>query len=172
MSNNNSFLKAITVTGAAGVTAAAAIGNWFIENFLGKNGIRKIISNGSPVPTDDSKCFYESEEALNGIEFYRKKPCEEIFLFNRYGVCLYADYYENENPSDVYVISCHGFTGIPSQNSIFTKHFYEMGYNVILPYLRAHGKSEHKYCTMGWEERLDIIDWIYYIIEKNPCRRG
>ena len=48
--------------------------------------------------------------------------------------------------------------------SIFTKHFYEMGYNVVLPYLRAHGKSEHSHCTMGWLERLDVIDWINFIV--------
>ncbi len=166
MNKKNNLLKIVGITGAVAAAAYAATGNWFIETFLSKNGIRKIISNGSPVPADDSACFYESEEALKGIKFYRETPCEEVYLFNRYGVCLYADYYEN--PSDVYVISCHGFTGIPSQNSIFTKHFYEMGYNVVLPYLRAHGKSEHKYCTMGWLDRLDVIDWIYYIIEKNP----
>lgn len=171
MSKDNKFLKAAAVTGALAGIASSAAGNRFIETFLSKNGIKKIIANGSPVPTDDSKCFYESEEALKGISFYRETPCEEIYLFNRYGVCLYADFYKNEIPSDVYVISCHGFTGIPSQNSIYTKHFYEKGYNVILPYLRAHGKSEHKYCTMGWLDRLDVIDWINYIIDLNPCAK-
>lgn len=171
MNMKNSFLKIAGITGAVTAVATAATGNWFIETFLSKKGIQKIAASGSPVPSDDSACFYESEEALKGIEFYRKTPCEEIYLFNKDGVCLYADYYENENPSDIYAISCHGFTGMPSQNSIFTKHFYEMGYNVILPYLRAHGKSEHKYGSMGWLDRLDVIDWIYYIIDKNPCAK-
>ncbi len=169
MGNKNEFFKKAAITGAVAGVATAAIGNWFIETFMSKNGIKKIIENDSLMPSDDSKCFYESEEAIAGIKFYREKPCDEIYLFNKDGVCLYADYYENT--SDVYVISCHGFTGIPSQNSIFTKHFYEMGYNVILPYLRAHGKSEHNYCTMGWLERLDIIDWIEYVIDKNPAAK-
>ena len=43
-----------------------------------------------------------------------------------------------------------------------------MGFNVLAPYLRAHGKSEHKYCSMGWLERLDIVDWINYIVERHP----
>lgn len=171
MSKVNGFFKKAAITGAVAGIASAAVGNWFIENYLSRNGIKKAIENSALMPSEDSACFYESEEALAGIKFYREKTCEEIYLFNRYGVCLYADYYENENPSDVYVISCHGFTGLPSQNSIFTKRFYEMGYNVMLPYLRAHGKSEHEYCTMGWLERLDIIDWINYIIDKNPCAK-
>lgn len=171
MGKKNGFLKKAAIIGAVTGAASAAFGNYFIETYLSRKGIQKIIADSSLMPSEDSACFYESEEALAGIKFYREKPCEEIYLFNRYGVCLYADYYENESPSDVYVISCHGFTGIPSQNSIFTRRFYEMGYNVILPYLRAHGKSEHEYCTIGWLERLDIIDWINYIIEKNPCAK-
>ena len=171
MGKKNGFFKKAAITGAVAGVATAAIGNWFTENFLSRNGIKKAIEKSSVMPSEDSACFYESEEAIAGIEFYREKPCDEIYLFNKEGVCLYADYYENEIPSNVYVISCHGFTGIPSQNSIFTKHFYEMGYNVILPYLRAHGKSEHNYCTMGWLERLDIIDWINYIIDKNPAAK-
>ena len=169
MSKEKSILKKAAAVGIVAGTASAAFGNWFIEKYLSRNGINKIISTSSLLPSEESACFYESDEALAGIEFYRKTPCDEIYLFNRYGVCLYADYYENN--SDVYVISCHGFTGLPSQNSIFTKHFYEMGYNVILPYLRAHGKSEHNYCTMGWLERLDVIDWINYIVDKNPCAK-
>ncbi len=167
MSKKHGLFYKIAVPGAVIASACAAVGNTFINMFLSKKGIHDIISKGSLMPEEDSKCFYESEEAIAGINFYREKSCEEIFTFNRYGTCLYADFYEAETPSNVYVISCHGFTGIPSQNSIFTKRFYEMGYNVILPYSRAHGKSEHKYSTMGWFERFDVIEWIRHIISMN-----
>ncbi len=46
--------------------------------------------------------------------------------------------------------------------------FYNEGYNVIFPELRGNGFSEGKYYGMGWHERLDIIDWINYIVEKDP----
>lgn len=164
----NSLFKKIAVPCAIAGSACAAVGNAFIEKFLSKKGIKSIIAANSLMPSEDSACFYESDEALAGIEFYRKTPCKEIFTFNKFSKTLFADFYEAKEGSDIYAISCHGFTGIPSQNSIFTKRFYEMGYNVLLPYLRAHGKSEHEYCSMGWFERLDIIDWINYIIDKNP----
>ncbi len=162
------LLKKSAVGAAVAGSACLAVGSAFIEKFMSKNGIKSIIASNNLMPADDSACFYESEEAVAGIEFYRKTPCKEIFTFNKYSKTLYADFYEAEKSSDIYAISCHGFTGMPSQNNIYAKHFHEMGYNVLLPYLRAHGKSEHDYCSMGWLERLDIIDWINYIIEKNP----
>lgn len=161
-------LKRIALGGAAAGLLCAASGSAFIENFLSKKGIKSAVAQSALAPSEDSACFYESEEAKLGIEFYRLTPCKEIFTFNKFSETLFADYYAAESQSNVYVISCHGFTGLPSQNSVFTRRFLEMGYNVLLPYLRAHGKSEHNYCTMGYLERLDIIDWIDYIIDKNP----
>ncbi len=155
----------------AAVTAAGAVcyigGNLFIKKTLSKAAIKDIIAKDGLMPKEDSLCFYESDEAKSGVEFYRKHTYKDVFTFNKYSECLHAIFYENEG-SNVYAISCHGFTGDPSQNSIYTKHFYEMGFNVILPYLRGHGKSEHEHCTMGWLDRLDIIDWISFIINKNP----
>lgn len=164
----SSLFKKLVITGTATGVACYALGSLVVEKFLSKNGIREIIEKDALMPNEDSACFYESEEALAGIEFYRKTPCKEVFTFNKYSECLHADFYEADEPSDIYAISCHGFTGMPSQNSIYTKRFRGMGFNVLLPYLRAHGKSEHKYCTMGLLERLDIIDWVNYIIDKNP----
>ncbi len=162
-------LKSFAAAGLMAGTAVFAGASAFIEQFLGKNGIRSIIAKGGVAPNpEDSACFTESEEAKIGIAFYREKTYKDVFTFNKHSKCLHAIFYENENASDIYVISCHGYTGIPGQNAIYIKHFYEMGYNVLLPYLRGHGKSEHSYCTMGWLDRLDIIDWIGFILDKNP----
>ncbi len=154
-----------------GVAAAGAvcetIGKKFIKDYLSKDGIKAIIAKGGLLPSEDSKCFYESPEAKAGIEFYRQNTYKNLFTFNKYSDCLHAIFYENEG-SNLYAISCHGYTGDPSQNSIFTKRFYEMGCNVLLPYLRGHGKSEQDTCTMGWLDRLDIIDWVTLIIKMNP----
>lgn len=166
MSKNRSGLfKKIAIPGAIISSACAALGNAFIEKFLSKNGIIALIEQDGLMLPEESRCFYESEEALSGIEFYRTNVYKKLFTFNKHGECLHSIFYENN--SHIYAISCHGFTGDPSQNNIYAKHFYEMGYNVLLPYLRGHGKSEHRYCTMGWMDRLDIIDWINYIIEKD-----
>ncbi len=162
----SSLFKKIAIPGAIISSACVLTGNIFIDKYMSKKGIRDIVANGGMLPTEDSDCFYNSDEALAGIEFYRTNVYKKLFTFNKFGECLHSISYENN--SNVYVISCHGFTGDPSQNSIYAKHFYEMGYNVILPYLDAHGKSENSYCTMGWNDRLNIVQWVEYIVEKDP----
>ena len=49
----------------------------------------------------------------------------------------------------------------------YAQKFYEKGYNVLLPDLRGHGKSEGDYIGMGWHDRYDIIDWANYLIKEN-----
>ncbi len=162
----SSLFKKIAIPGAIISSACAITGNMFIEKFMSKKGIKEIIAKGGMLSADESNCFYNSEEALAGIEFYRTKVFKKLFTFNKYGECLHSIYYEND--SHMYAISCHGFTGDPSQNSVYAKRFYDMGYNVLLPYLDGHGKSENNYCTMGWSDRLNIVEWSKYIVEKDP----
>ena len=46
--------------------------------------------------------------------------------------------------------------------------YYEAGYQVIAPDLRACGESEGDYVGMGWLDRKDVLQWIDYIIEQDP----
>ena len=36
----------------------------------------------------------------------------------------------------------------------------ELGYNVLMPDLHAHGLSEGEVIGMGWKERLDVLCWM------------
>ena len=49
----------------------------------------------------------------------------------------------------------------------YAENFYDMGYNVMIPDLRAHGESEGYYIGMGWDDRNDIINLIEYIIAED-----
>lgn len=71
--------------------------------------------------------------------------------------------YEVENPikkSDIWVILLHGYMGCAYEMVGFAKYFINMGYNVLLIDLRAHGKSEGKYIGMGWKDKNDLLKWI------------
>ncbi|MBR3133137.1 MAG: alpha/beta hydrolase [Clostridia bacterium] len=75
---------------------------------------------------------------------------------------------KNEKESKVWVIAIHGYMGEGLNMTPFAQKFYERGYNVLLPDLRGHGESEGDYIGMGWHDRLDIIDWIDYLIKEDP----
>ncbi|WP_196000467.1 alpha/beta hydrolase [Clostridium sp. 1001271B_151109_B4] len=74
----------------------------------------------------------------------------------------------NQNTSNKWVIAVHGYTSEGINMSSYAKNYYDMGYNVLIPDLRSHGSSEGNYIGMGWDDRLDIIDWINTILEDNP----
>ena len=58
-------------------------------------------------------------------------------------------------------ILMHGFHSQPLREFATIAHVYhEAGYTVILPYHRAHGKSEGRYLTFGVKERRDCATWV------------
>lgn len=59
------------------------------------------------------------------------------------------------------MIFVHGYTSHAERESAFPGLFYmSLGYNLILPYQRAHGKSDGKYITFGAAEKGDVLKWI------------
>lgn len=44
--------------------------------------------------------------------------------------------------------------------------YWHLGYNLLLPDLYAHGKSEGDHIRMGWLDRLDVMKWMEIANEK------
>lgn len=67
------------------------------------------------------------------------------------------------------MIWIHGYTSHAERESAFPGLFYHsLGYNVLIPYLRAHGSSQGKYISFGALERLDMLRWIEKVNERMP----
>lgn len=81
---------------------------------------------------------------------------------------LHSYQVKNQTPSNKWVITVHGYTSEGINMSSYAKKYYDNGYNVLIPDLRAHGLSEGDYIGMGWDDRLDIISWINYILNEDP----
>lgn len=77
----------------------------------------------------------------------------------------------NEHLSHSYIIICHRYGEDPKNMEIYAKHFYDLGFNIILPYLRGHGESPYKNISMGCKDSSDIVDWVDAIIEKDEKAR-
>lgn len=68
-------------------------------------------------------------------------------------------------PGHRWVIALHGYrsTGFQDMNDV-AQVYYEKGYNVLVPDLRGHGRSEGQTIGLGWLDRLDLLQWIDAIL--------
>ena len=76
-------------------------------------------------------------------------------------------YMKSENNVNIphkWAIVVHGYSTDATHSLKPAMKFYEMGYNILLPDLRAHGKSKGEYTGMGWLDRRDLMSWINYIV--------
>lgn len=89
---------------------------------------------------------------------------DDLFIINKENMKLHGYFIKNKNDMKKYAIIVHGYNGEALQMSGFAKKFYDMGFNTLLPDLRAHGESGGKVRGMGYLDRLDILLWIDYIL--------
>ena len=76
----------------------------------------------------------------------------------------------NENAKD-WVIVVHGYLLSGRAMSIYTKKFFEMGYNVLAIDLLGHGKSEGKTISMGGFDSDNLVLWAEKLSAEYPEAR-
>ncbi len=106
----------------------------------------------------------------NSLSEIQKLPHERIQIKSFDGLKLVAVHYpcKNSVPKGT-VVFIHGYTSHAEREWAFPGLYYlSLGYNVIIPYQRAHGPSEGKYITFGALERKDMILWIEKIQSLYP----
>lgn len=118
---------------------------------------------------------YSKDSIFELLDIDDKKSEEAHIWLNEHAVSVkkesYDDlslhsYYVNQD-SDVTVLLVHGYRSEGSSVIHPIKRFYKEGYNMLIPDLRGHGKSEGNYIGMGLDDRHDIMMWIDYLIKKN-----
>lgn len=103
----------------------------------------------------------------NSLAQIQKLPHEDWCITSHDGLSLKAVFYPGTTNKTM--IWIHGYTSHGERESAFPGLFYHsMGYNVLIPYLRAHGPSEGKYISFGPMESLDIKKWIDQVNERIP----
>ena len=101
----------------------------------------------------------------NSLAEIRKLPHEDWEITSHDGLKLRGIFYPGT--TDKTMVWVHGYTSHAERESAFPGLFYHsMGYNVLIPYLRAHGPSEGRYIAFGQPEALDIRQWIGKVNER------
>lgn len=137
----------------------------FIGNYFYNLAINPFTSKDM-IFGDDDDTEGEVEEDVNWL--IKNSNYTDKYINSFDNLKLHGYEVKNENKTNKWAIVVHGYTSEGELVSSKAKHFYEMGYNVLVPDLRGHGKSEGDYIGMGWHDRLDIINWINNILEYNP----
>ena len=118
-------------------------------------------------PTDS---WYDTiTKVHNSLAEIQKLPREVLEITACDGVSLKGIYYPGEKNSKVTVICIHGYTSHAEREWAFPGLFYlSLGYNVLIPYQRAHGMSGGKYISLGALERVDMQGWVDKINGMHP----
>lgn len=139
----------------------AGIGRYFYGVSIDPNVAKPFIEKKES--EEDTK---KREKELAWIK--EKAEEREIESTKNGNLKLHAYRIKAEKESNIWVIALHGYMSDGTKMVTYAQKFYEKGYNVLLPDLRGHGKSEGDYIGMGWHDRLDIIDWINYLNREYP----
>lgn len=119
---------------------------------------------------DESDSWYDTISTVhNSLASIKELPHEIISIKSHDDLNLSAIYYPCHGNCKGTVICVHGYTSHAEREWAFPGLFYHsLGYNVLIPYQRAHGLSDGKFITFGAYEHLDMINWINKINQINP----
>ena len=137
--------------------------NILFQQLLKRPNIDKAYAMVGP---EDS--WYETiTKVHHSLAEIQKLPHENWQITSHDGLKLNALYYPGSSTKTV--IWIHGYTSHAERESAFPGLFYHsMGFNVLIPYLRAHGPSEGKYIAFGALEHLDMLRWVDKVNELHP----
>ena len=139
-------------------------------NYLYNLGINPNFPKDLVFSNKDTNSNSVNQDETSGVStidsetwLFEKSNYENLFITSKDNLKIHNYLIKNKIKSNKWIIAVHGYTSEAKYMAPYAQKFYSMGYNIILPDLRGHGKSEGNYIGMGWHERLDIIYLINYI---------
>ncbi len=165
------IVLALVVVLAAGGTLFAS--NYLLEYAIGRGGDggnREVALEVAQAAQGVERTIQENKAAQQEANqaFLDRHPGEAVTVTSRDGLTLAGVVYDQETESHLWVIALHGYRGSHEGAVHLAQHYYDAGYNVLTPDLRACGESQGDYVGMGWLDRLDILAWTDWILEQDP----
>lgn len=137
----------------------------FFYNLVIKRGPKDFLQNNADLEVEPEILG----EFINGdwVMWTKEQSFEEIQMTSFDDFNLKGYYLPAKEKSKRLVVFAHGYLGEAKDMGFFGQYYYEeLGFNLFTPDFRGHGKSEGDYYGFGWPDRLDIIEWLNLLIEK------
>ena len=104
--------------------------------------------------------YYEC--MVDADNWLKDNYAQDVYITAEDGIKLHGLWVKAENPRGT-LLFAHGYRSTPLLDfGVALPFYHELGFNILLPHQRAHGKSEAKYITFGVKECKDMLGWIQY----------
>lgn len=153
---------------AAVAAAAAAAGTALLGAAYGMYRISFYHKPDPKVPAPaDMKSRLPYRDAMEAdAAVLDNAPYEEVHITAKDGVDLFGRYYHHKDGAPV-VLIFHGYTGYAQRDGLGGYILCrKLGYNVLLPDQRAHGRSGGHTITMGAKEQYDAQSWANWAADR------
>lgn len=102
----------------------------------------------------------------DGITWFLSQEYQDISIKSFDNLTLVAKFLKNPKAIGT-IILMHGHRGSSLRDfSCVFQYYYGLGYNILIPDQRGHGKSQGKFITWGIKEKYDCLAWINFINQK------
>ncbi|OJG55863.1 hypothetical protein RV06_GL001445 [Enterococcus haemoperoxidus] len=110
----------------------------------------------------------EEQQNQQGDVFWHQAFAQDYWIETD-GEKLYSRLIVSHPDSKKWVICVHGYRSYGKRDMAFVaSKFSEQQYNILVPDLRAHGKSTGNIIGMGWLDRFDLLKWINEVLTIEP----
>ena len=148
-------------------------GNYMVSFAIGRTTGTMDVAPPSEVSEEDSREISENWQQLaqETQDWSKTVQWEKVTVQSEDGLLLSGEYALNTEPSSLWLIAVHGYRGHHGHMTTIASAYGQRGYNVLLPDLRGCGESAGDYIGMGWPDRRDMLQWIGWIIGRDPEAR-
>ena len=97
----------------------------------------------------------------------RREGFQEATIQAMDGLILWAAVAPGKEGCHRWAVCMHGYHDTYESMGAIAKHYHDLGWNVLLPDQRGHGQSEGDYVGWGYDERLDVVGWVNWIVRRD-----
>ena len=138
------------------------IASFYFYNVAVKRSAKQFMDDNPDLAVSSDKTF-----VTEGKTWLRTVTFEEVEITSYDGLKLKGYYLPADTESNKTVILAHGYAGRAMNMYSFAKYYHQQNFNILMPDARGHGESKGDYIGFGWPERLDYVQWIDYVLNRN-----